>query len=209
MIAVIDLDGTLIDSTKRHYVLMEKLLKDSGMSDGFEARLYMDYKADGHSGKSYLIDVLQLSKEDAIRISSEWTAHIEDEELVKLDVLYDDAMPFLKELKSKDIDAVFLTARQDEELVRKEIAWLGIADMASSMYVVSPASSKEEKIRCCRQLLGKDELFVVGDTENEEALINEIDATGYLLNRGFRSKKYWDEKGIKSISSLQDIKEII
>ncbi len=49
MTFVFDLDGTLIDSTARHYILMRKILSDKGISvaSGFDES-YMKYKADGN-----------------------------------------------------------------------------------------------------------------------------------------------------------------
>lgn len=206
MIAVIDLDGTLIDSTKRHYVLMERLLEQRGLLSGFDASAYMDYKADGHSGKSYLTNVLHLENSVATGVMTKWTAHIEDEELISLDELYEDAIPFLEYLKNDGIKIIFLTARQDAMLVRSELEHLCIADFADEIFVVSPSNGMAEKCKVCKELKMQDEIFVVGDTENEEQLVSELGIDGFILNRGFRSRKFWDEKGVKTFESLLEIR---
>lgn len=76
MTYVFDLDGTLIDSRERHWQLMKKLLRKHGVEayDDF-AESYMSYKADGHSGLDYLIDVMGIEQGLAKVVQQEWIQH--------------------------------------------------------------------------------------------------------------------------------------
>lgn len=203
MIAVLDLDGTLIDSSFRHHELMDKLLK--GHVEAFDRADFMTYKNDGHKGLSYLVDILGLSNETASGILASWVEHIEDADYVKLDTLYLDTLPFLDKLASKGIRIVFLTARKDEGAVLSQLKALGIYDRAAAIKVVSPKDAKRQKLDYCRELMESDELIVIGDTENEKYIIDNLGVKGYLLNRGFRSRIYWDAINQKSYDSLMDI----
>ncbi len=79
---VFDLDGTLIDSTKRHHLLMAKLLKEAGQEIPCSfAKEYMDYKASGHSGRQYLEQRLHIPADLAADIQQRWTAEIENHTL--------------------------------------------------------------------------------------------------------------------------------
>lgn len=57
--------------------------------------------------------------------------------------------------------------------------------------VVSPIHAKENKEKYILQNLG-DINIDVGDTEAD--YINDVRIKNFLLNRGFRSKEYWEDK---------------
>ena len=89
MICLLDLDGTLIDSAGRHRLLMGQLLKQycPKQAGDFDPAGYMAYKADGHSGKQYLTEILHLDKEKAKEIQERWQARIEEEMYLDTDDL--------------------------------------------------------------------------------------------------------------------------
>ncbi|MBR3102918.1 MAG: HAD family hydrolase [Lachnospiraceae bacterium] len=208
MICLLDLDGTLIDSTKRHWVLMAKLLKQycPEKAGEFDAAGYMQYKADGHSGKQYLTEILHLEDAKAGEIQREWQAHIEEEEYLKLDQLYNDTIPFLEGRKEQGDTIIYLTARQSRQGLYAALDRLKIRDYASRVIVVDPRNAKAEKVAAAQELqrAGAD-LMLVGDTENEYAAAQELQVPVYLLNRGFRSKGYWEACEVITYESLLDI----
>lgn len=215
MIYVLDLDGTLIDSSERHGRLMQEILSEavpksvSEKASGrhFDPVEFMRYKADGNSGLRYLTDCLGLTEDAAGRIMSLWLRQIEEERWLALDVPYPDTLDFLDRLKQAHRKIYYLTARQNKEGLLWELQRLGIADYADEILVVSPAGAREEKKRVVETLVirtGKDEgpICIVGDTENEYHLAKELSLPCFLLNRGFRSERYWEDRGVKSIPSL-------
>jgi len=200
MTYLLDLDGTLIDSARRHWVLMEKLLQQycPDKAESFAAAEYMQYKADGHSGKQYLTEILHLDEAKVGEIQKEWQEHIEDEEYLALDRLYDDTIPFLEEQKEKGDTIIYLTARQNRRGLYASLDRLDIRKYASRVIVVDPRKAKAEKIAAAQELLqAGEDLILVGDTENEYAVAQELQLPVYLLNRGFRSKNYWETHGVK------------
>ena len=74
-IFIMDLDGTLIDSRKRHAVVMEEILAHTKRS--IDPEEYMNYKAEGNSGLKYLNEVMGIDMPDAREIQQEWKARIE------------------------------------------------------------------------------------------------------------------------------------
>ncbi len=230
MIYVLDLDGTLIDSRERHYRLMWEILSEkvpetvtgiapegileklteTGSGKRFDPVEFMEYKADGHSGKKYLLDLLGLPEDTASQIMESWRQQIEEEQWLEFDTLYQDAPEFLNQLRQKHIMICYLTARQNKKGLLQELERLRIADYADEIQAVSPSGAGEEKKRAVERLLKKtgekvNSVCIVGDTENEYHLAEELSLPCCLLNRGFRSKRFWEERGVKSIASLCEI----
>ena len=74
---------------------MKKLLEDKGLHQGFEAKEFMDFKAEGNPGIDYLTKVLGIHEVTAKELLASWAKAIETKDYVALDVLYEDAVTFL------------------------------------------------------------------------------------------------------------------
>lgn len=193
MIYVFDLDGTLIDSKKRHWLLMKKILKKHNIKllNNF-AQSYMEYKADGSSGLTYLNEVMGLSHKVAKEIQSEWTEQIENDEWLKYDTLYDDAIPTIRRLKG---DIRFLTIRENVQGLKNELNRFALSNFETIIL-----SHKERKSNALKKM--DKECIMIGDTEIDLYAANDLGCAYYILNRGFRSKRYWDAHGVKSYADL-------
>ena len=193
MTYVFDLDGTLIDSTERHWRLMESILAGHGIRcDNDFAADYMYYKSSGNSGKSYLTDVMCLDPDTAETIQKEWIESIEDEEWLMYDRLYDDALPTLNRLTGS---ILFLTIRENRDGLIKQLKDLGL-----DKYRLEVLSHKDKKSDVLIKIQG--EVLMTGDTEIDLAAAKEAHCGFYMLNRGFRNKAYWDRQGITSYEDL-------
>lgn len=197
MIYVFDLDGTIIDSTKRHYLLMERILKDHGIEVPSDfAKSYMGYKADGNSGKSYLKNILGLTPETADTIQNEWISHIEDEEYLLTDELYPDALKTLSQIKD---DVLFLTIRENGSGLKNELNRLCI-DNYELRILQHHGDSKADVLKSL-----SEECIMIGDTEIDYEAALEIGCRYYILNRGFRSAEFWDKRKVESYSDLSEL----
>lgn len=210
MIFVLDLDGTLIDSSKRHYVLMKKILEKKAPEILFDSEDFMNYKSLGNSGKKYLISKLGLSKELSDEIMEEWRSNIENEEYMAMDELYPDTIQFLDALTRKGYPIIFLTARNNRKNTIKQLENLNISGYADMVYVVSPNRATEEKIEIIMTYLeiGKEPI-IVGDTENEYDTAYAAGINYFILNRGFRSKEYWNKRDVITLDDLKTLSDII
>ena len=214
MIYILDLDGTLIDSSERHYRLMEMLLKEY-VPDVLERKTFlpaafMQYKADGNSGKKYLLECMGIEEKKADCIMAAWQQQIEEEQWQRLDRLYPDTKKFLERIRQEGADIYYLTARRKKTELFEELERLEIAEYPKEVKVVQPFHAFEEKKNFVRALMAsvdavKEQFFVIGDTENEYQLAKELLLPYGILNRGFRSKRFWDQKEIVSYGSLEEI----
>lgn len=196
MTFVFDLDGTIIDSSSRHHILMKELLSDNGISTASDfADEYMKFKADGNSGKRYLTSVMGLDEQTASSIQNEWIRRIEDESLLCFDELYPDALNTLNKIED---NIIFLTIRSNEEGLRNELKRLNIDN-----YPVVVLSHGMNKADALRKIDG--DLTIVGDTEIDYQAALDVNADFYILNRGFRSKEYWDKRDVPSHDDLSEL----
>lgn len=203
MIYCVDFDGTLLDSSHRHFVVMCDVLKALGKEIVFTEDEYLQYKFSGNSTKMFCLEKMGVSKAESEKIAKLWGSWIEDEKYLEYDVLYDDAEPFLIACKEQDIKLVLLTARKNEQLVKKQVKSIGIEGYFSNVYVVNPSNAMAGKKEIIEQLLNDEEkIVVIGDTEVEHEIVEELNIKGIILNRGFRNKQYWDNQHVKSFEGL-------
>lgn len=196
MTYVFDLDGTLIDSRKRHWMLMVDTLRKHGIRVGADfAYSYMKFKADGHNGKRYLTDVLNIEESVANDIQNEWILHIEDEVWLQFDELYDDVVSTLRKISG---DILFLTIRNNKDSLIQELMRLGL-----SGYKVIVLPHHEKKSEVLKQFT--EDCIMVGDTEIDYYAAMEAGCNFYILSRGFRSNKYWEKQSVISHENLSQL----
>lgn len=203
--AFLDLDGTLLNSKKRHEIVLRDILLrrqlDTDISD------YLEYKADGENTKSYLKSKKQLDERIAVDIAEEWTKNIELDSYLCFDSWYKDSEEFLSELKKYGFSLILITARSNENGLRRFLDESEQTRYFDNIVVVSPIGANRNKSSFISDNLG-DTNIVVGDTEGDCIEIDgRIDL--YLLNRGFRSKKYWSKHKIRSYDDLHQVAEEI
>ena len=196
MTYVFDLDGTLIDSRKRHWMLMDKLLRQHGIKvpDSFQTS-FLSYKADGHTGLDYLTLKMNIPNNIAEKIQTEWIVHIEDEELQKHDVLFPDVISTLSMINDR---ILLVTLRNNENNLRRSLKKLRLEKY--NTIVLKHGSSKTSVLRTI-----KDDLIMIGDTETDYEAAVEAQCRYYILNRGFRSELFWKKRNVRSYSGLDEL----
>ncbi|SDB95428.1 Phosphoglycolate phosphatase, HAD superfamily [Succiniclasticum ruminis] len=206
MIVAFDLDGTLIDSTKRHYYLMEELLKNYKIEIPFNFRKeFMDYKAKGYSGLSYLINCLNIETNIAVTINNDWKKHIEDDLWLNTDVLFYDALFTCKTLEKLGVDLFFLSNRNNKNGAKNELLRLGLSDFPDNLFLISchDTYKKADILSSLKEL--DSHCIMIGDTEVDYQAAIEAETDYYMLNRGFRCKHFWDVMNVRSYNSLLPI----
>lgn len=206
-IAFLDLDGTLLDSSQRHVILLRKSFEQFNIECG-ELDDYLLFKSEGNSTKRYLVEVKKIDDRIASEMSSWWVEHIEDEIYLKSDHWYSDSLQFVQYIKELGYFVCILTARKNKTYVKKMIHNSKIKKYVDFIEVVSPVNATEEK----EKFMGKfilEEGLIIGDTEVEYKTAQKLGIDYYILNRGFRSKTYWDNRNVFSSRSLDEIKEML
>lgn len=200
-----DLDGTLLDSRKRHALLMHDILCRKGFNisvDGLVA-----FKADGQNNIAWL-QSQGITGELATEINKEWIERIETPEYLRFDELYPQAKENLK-LLSKDNTLYLITARNNEASVRNQIFALGISQYFEGIKVV-PSGKQASELKTSF-LLDKGINFMIGDTEVDFNAAMNANCEFRVCLEGFRSKKFWAEKNVKQydINEFTDIQYLL
>lgn len=194
-----DFDGTLLDSRKRHGIVMGDVLKKHGIN--IDTSDLVSFKAEGHNNIAWLLSN-GIAEDIAKELNSEWISLIESDVYLKFDVLYPDALEVLENL-SKENDLYLVTARNNEESALNQIKDLGINQYFSQIFVVeSNSETPAFKAKYLSEI--KADVFV-GDTESDykAALIAQCEFKA--MSRGFRDERYWKEKNIISNTDLKRI----
>ena len=201
---------------------MEWLLRKNGIDVPSDfSTSFMQFKANGNSGKKYLLDVLKLNNAVAERINSEWIKNIENDNLLVFDCLYSDAISTLDRIRDKGDIISFLTARNNEKGLLEELSRLGLKEYSIDTVVIVPGASKAEAIKAFLCMKNPDDCIergegvensvktvVVGDTEADYSAAVEADIGCYILNRGFRSKDYWNNLNVTSHENLLELLDL-
>lgn len=209
MIAFVDLDGTIIDSFYRHYILLNNILVKYKLEKNFFYDDYYVKKRNGLNNLKYLTEILSISKEFADKIQKDWIEEIESKEMLSLDKLYQDSICFLKFLKEKGYKIIFLTARNNKELTERQLKKLGLFEYANKIIVVEPKNGIQNKSVVINAEANYNSI-VVGDTEIDYLSAEKCKMKSYILNRGFRSKEFLNNIGVnKNYVNLYEVMEEI
>lgn len=179
-----DLDGTLLDSRRRHKVVMSDVLKKYGYV--IDTSNLVTFKSNGKNNIEWLLS-LGIEIEQAKKINSEWISLIEDIDYLNLDVLYPNIIEVLSRL-CVDNELYIITARTNKINAINQIKGLGIAKFFTDIIVVDS----------CRQafLLKSNELtknkidYFIGDTESDYQAAKIANCKFSAVSYGFRSEAF-------------------
>jgi len=201
---VFDFDGTLLDSRQRHVIVLNDCLRLYGIEKA-DLSDYLAYKSNGFSTRAFLCENLMLSEELAKVVSGQWISMIEQDNYFEADQLYADTISTLQCLNNY-MDLYLLSARSNESALRRQVEQFELKPFFNEVICVSPFNATAEKIRAVQRI---KPCAIVGDTEVEYQVAQEMKIFGYLLNRGFRSKEYFDQRGISSNADLSRLNCLI
>lgn len=180
-----DLDGTLLDSRKRHEILMQDILQSRGIS--IDASDLIKFKSGGANNIAWL-QSKGIPTEEISSVNQEWIEKIESDNYLNLDKLYPDTIDKLKRL-SKNNSLYLVTARCNEEGVIKQLQDLGIKQYFEDICVV-PSGKNSSKLKSDYLIDNGIEIFV-GDTEVDMEAAKNAGCNFYACYDGFRSKSFW------------------
>ncbi len=194
-----DLDGTILDSRKRHEIVMTEVLNNHKIC--LNTSDLVSFKTNGKNNLAWLLDK-GLSTEIANKINSAWISLIEDKKYLEEDVLYPNTIKSI-EILSRENDLFLITARKNKQSALNQITTLGISQYFSKISVVD-ACSITPKLKAEKLTEYKVDYFI-GDTESdlEAALLAgcNFKATSY----GFRNKDYWINKQVESYNNIESV----
>lgn len=197
---VFDFDGTLLNSCERHINVLNDCLLELGYNLLIGSD-YLEFKCDGNSTIEYLKN-RGISENESRKISNYWIEKIENKNFLKADHLYSDAISALNICKSKEYNINLLSARKNEQTLVEQVNALGIIRYFKEVVCVTPVNAVDEKTLALQKMNAD---ILIGDTEVDFEAANRAGVFCYILNRGFRSEKYWISRGVKSFGSLLDL----
>lgn len=199
----LDLDGTLLDSHQRHIVVLENALKECNIRD-CDLSNYMAYKANGNTTIDFLKKELKLNDSISEKVNEIWRFTIEEEKYLEIDAFYGDTVPFLTLIKGKGYKIVIVSARKNRDYVIKRIKASKINYLIDDIIIVSPLNAMNEKLEVLTRNKDKNSVCI-GDTEVDYEAGKKAGISTFVLNRGFRSKEFWNKKNIQSYYDLFEI----
>ena len=163
----------------------------------------MHFKRNGGNTFGYLTTKLCMPEEFAYKIAEEWIEKIEDYNLIMdYDILYADSIYTLERVK-KNNHIFFLTSRINAKNLLSELKLLKIIDYAEDIKICNPLKAKEIKTQFIHSLSSTNEnIIMIGDTEVDYSAAKACECMYYILNRGFRSKDFWEKSGVLSYPDL-------
>lgn len=202
-----DFDGTLLDSTERHTVLLRDILREElpGGDTVPSLERFMEYKRDGMSTRACLEKEYGFDPVFARRCAEKWRERIENREYLALDHLYPDSTDALENL-SHQYRLVLISSRKSEAELNRQIDFFRIGSFFQAVHCVAPGDSVRTKAFYAARY--PDAVLVVGDTEADLECAAASGLPFYALNRGFRSQSFWDEKNIRSFGDLSSIRDL-
>ncbi len=199
-----DVDGTLLDSSARHEALLRDLLAARGLAWPAAAPDYLAYKADGHSTKAWLA-AAGFDETTCNELAAAWREGIEKPEYLAMDAAYPDALDFLRWLRESGRHCVLISARQDAAALRETLARCGILPLVDEVLVVPPVQADRRKAELLRSRIAPGDAML-GDTEVDKNCAEALGLPWVVLNRGFRSARYWEANGVQAARDLQEVK---
>lgn len=185
-----DLDGTLLDSRKRHQVVMDYVLDEMHLD--IDTTNLVSYKADGHNNISWL-ESKGVDSGKASEINKRWVELIENEKFLSEDVLYENTIEILKKY-SQDNYLLLLTARNNIEGARRQISNLGLLQYFDDIKIVE-TSKKTPSLK--GKILEEEKIEeFYGDTESDMEAAEIAGCKFFVSTRGFRSIDYWKKYNV-------------
>lgn len=195
---VLDLDGTLIDSSERMYRLFQKLVPESRLSRDE----YWNLKRDKNNHRMILNGL--FPDRDFEDFNRKWMNEIESNDFLEMDRCYPDTIPVLSSLKER-YELILLTARQSKIRLLNEINRLGISVFFTAVLVTGGTNTKEDLIR----KIGHESSDIYVSDMGEDILLGK--KYGFYtcaITHGFMNEKklqgYLPDKIVHSLTELQE-----
>lgn len=195
----LDLDGTLLDSRARHLAALRQSACAVGVALAEEDILtYWLLKTDGSNG---LTALRRLGIPEASKIHQEWVSIIESDHLLALDRIYEDTLQALQRAWALSATFLLVTSRQNPRAAHRQVTDLGLGKYLKEIIVVD-AAKRMTKATVSRDL-GLE--AVIGDTEVDLEWAQDLGVPFYASCFGFRSRQFWDNRGVTSYDCLSVI----
>jgi phosphoglycolate phosphatase len=188
-IIFLDLDGTLIDTSERHYQVYCKLTDILDLKDSLEKAEFWKLKRDRIS----TVEILAETDPEVLeKFSKLWIDNIEKRNNLVYDKLFSETEYLLSELREERL--VLLTMRQNITNLMWELKKLNLYGCFESVLSCSPLSNKDKK-KPLIEFMHEKKVFldknsiIVGDSEIDIQTGKMLNLTTVAVSQGIRSGK--------------------
>ncbi len=194
----LDLDGTLIDDTKRHYATYVEVLSQPDMRGvPIPDKEYWGLRREGKAVK----DILKKSRLLPMKFKTfgeKFEARLETPEMLSMDSVREGVVTALGKLYTKT-PICLVTQRRDEDALNNQLAQLKLDKYFASVLFGAPKAGrrpdpdlrprhKAELVRKRYRILPNESLYI-GDTENDVKCARMLRFEVWLLEGGHRTKE--------------------
>lgn len=205
-----DLDGTLIDTSDRHYKVYKDILKSCGISNTLSKQEYWNHKREGRKTVELLPET--CSKEFSQKFVYEWVRKIEDKKYLNYDKVLPETFNVLSTFKDKSF-LTLVTLRNNKRNLFWELNFLGLSNFFKEILVGSPfeVKSKAPMIKNYIEKFSKENDFIIiGDSEMDISAGKDLGMRTIAATYGIRSKEFlMDLKPDFYLGNLSEIVEIV
>lgn len=181
-----DLDGTLLDSSERLYVLFQQLVEKSNLT--FDE--YWNFKKNKIGHKQILKESFDYSNDEIAKFEKVWLDKIELPEMLKLDKPFKDIDKSLNELKNNR-KLYVVTSRQFKDRAITQLEELNLIDYFEQILVTEQKYEKAFLIKNSCNVTMDD--YIIGDTGKDIQTGKALNIKTIAVTCGFLSKKCLSE----------------
>ena len=197
----LDFDGTLIDVSRRLYILFNELASDSSFTYGEYWRIKRRRITQAEMLRFYF----NYDEQRILKFKSQWMAEIENQERLKLDTPFLGVSSFLE--KRSELQEIYLiTARQHKLYVEKQLEQFGWRDLFKNIFVTEQIETKASIIRANFCLHDSD--ILIGDTGEDVTAAKTLGIRAFAVSSGFLDadilEEYAPEKILSSVTDLSN-----
>jgi phosphoglycolate phosphatase len=186
----LDLDGTLLETSERHYLTYRDIVHRLGIQVSFTKEDFWNRKRGGRKTLSLLPK--GASERIKKKFKAEWMRNIEKKTYLAHDRLVPGARGSLRKLKH-EARIVLITLRHSKRNLLWELDRLKIREYFEEILVGSPVIEKEKE-RLIRDYIVRsssgENLAIVGDTETEIAAGKAVGIVTIAVPTGIRSRAF-------------------
>jgi phosphoglycolate phosphatase len=202
---IFDLDGTLIDVSKRHYAVYQDVLAElHGPALSFER--YWELKREGASW-SAILKTSELGDREASAFLGEFRSRIEQPRYLALDAAFSFTHEVIDGLSAHDVHLV--TLRQSAPALREQLSRLDLVRQFKAIASGQRDGGGQTKAELIGKIPRSTQAIVVGDTEVDVEAARELDAVAVAVTSGLRNATVLERSEpdllIEDIRSLPEI----
>lgn len=183
-----DLDGTLVDVSKRHYIVYSEVTNELGGKPLSSEEYWTLKRSKAEWGKILPLSMLNLTYESAFL--DKFIAKIEHPNYLRIDELFPDSLPVLDWLNQIG-DCYLVSLRRNRMNLLGQLDDLKINTCFKEILTGhSETDGYDVKIRLIKSRLENDKGFIIGDTEADVVTGKQLGISTIAVQSGIRDRTF-------------------